>query len=71
MTRVNRPQSGPNPTDHQVPDRAAGRTRWGRLPEPLDVDDLRESQPTGDPLDPWTIYDPDREWLIRYGAGGF
>ena len=50
--------------------RAAGRARWGVLPAPVEVEDMRQGQPASDPLDPSTVYDPEREWLIRYGAGG-
>lgn len=56
--------------DADIPERAAGRLRWGRLPEPVAVEDMREGEPVGEPLDPGLIYDPAREWLIRYGAVG-
>ncbi|CAN5879365.1 hypothetical protein BH20ACT6_BH20ACT6_20870 [soil metagenome] len=49
-------------------ERAAGRLRWGRLPDPVGVEDMREGQPAGEPLDPGLVFNPEREWLIRYGA---
>lgn len=57
-------------SDADAPERVAGRLRWGRLPDSVAVEDMREGEPAGEPLDPSLIYNPEREWLIRYGAAG-
>ncbi len=57
-------------SDADAPERAAGRRRWGRLPDRVRVEEMRAGEPAGEPLDPGLIYDPEREWLIRYGAAG-
>ncbi len=49
-------------------DRATGRARWGRLPEPVALQDMREGQPGGESLDPGVIHDPERDFLVRCGA---
>lgn len=70
MPRVVSPSTTPDGAEAEAAAKTAGRAKWARLPEPVQVEDMRESQPAGDPLDPGTVYDPEREWLIRYGAAG-
>ncbi|MFJ5559319.1 hypothetical protein ACIQCD_18380 [Streptomyces sp. NPDC093250] len=53
---------------HQDADGAAAttrRARFGRLPEPVRVEDMVEERPAMTPDPARYAYDPD-EWLVRY-----
>lgn len=43
--------------------------RFGALPPPPRPDELVETKPVSDPLDPSGGRDTENSWLIRYGAG--
>lgn len=48
--------------------RQAGK--FARLPEPVDPKDMTTSQPADAPRDPRGGRDTERDFLLRYGAGG-
>lgn len=48
----------------------AGSERFKRLPEPVKVEDMVESQPAEPARDPDGGRDPERDFMIRWAGGG-
>jgi hypothetical protein len=53
------------PKDAEDPARAEGRRRFGRLPDPIDADDMVETVPEPPPVEQG--FDPNSDAVRRFG----